>query len=151
MDSFLAALASAAALALLGEAVKVGLGRWLRPLRPDRCPRCGRENPTRALSRAETAALAALSVVFAVACTATVLLSVATVAMLITVLASGMGASVAIWTARLARGRRPHHPRPRPSGRRPPRPPTTPLPRLWLRLAALTRGEADSAAVSRGR
>lgn len=58
MDAFWAALASGAALALLGEAVKSGLGRWFRVLRPDRvdrCPRCGREHLVRALSTAETA------------------------------------------------------------------------------------------------
>lgn len=102
MDAFWAALASGAALALLGEAVKSGLGRWFRVLRPDRvdrCPRCGREHLVRALSTAETAWFSVLVLVFTLAFTATVLLGFAAIVMLLAVLFGGMPAGPAVWVA----------------------------------------------------
>jgi hypothetical protein len=102
VDEFWAALVSGAALALFGEAVKAGLAKWFRLLRPDRvdrCPRCGRENLVRALSSGEMLWFTLLILVFSLAFTATLLLYVATVLMLLAVVIGGMDAGVTIGVA----------------------------------------------------
>jgi hypothetical protein len=105
MDEFWAALVSAAALAVFGEALKAGLGKWFRllfPNRVDRCPRCGRENLVRALSSGELRRLGLLSLVFSLTFTASLLLSVATVLMFLAVVfmdGAGTGAAIGVAVA----------------------------------------------------
>jgi len=102
MDEFLAVLASGAAMAVFGEALKAGLAKWFRLLFPDRgvrCPRCGRNNLVLALSTGELWWFGLLILVFSLAFTAALLLAVATVLMLLAVVVGGTGAGTAIGVA----------------------------------------------------
>jgi DNA-directed RNA polymerase subunit RPC12/RpoP len=102
MDEFWAALASGAALALLGEAVKAGVDKWFRLFqryRAERCPRCGRENLDRGLSGAAMAWFMLMILVFSLAFTGMVLLSVALVLMVVAMFAGFGDAGTTLWIA----------------------------------------------------